>query len=85
VKKAWNWFNGKKTLISSLLVGLPLIWNELAPILGAAGVEEARIIAIGGLVGLVVGWGHKITKVLGLAVKPEDLKGDYVTPPVQKL
>ena len=67
VKLVWQWFNGKKTLISSILVGLPLIWNEVAKILGEAGIQEPTILYITGLVGLIVGWGHKLLKLFGVA------------------
>ena len=70
MKKAWNWFNGKKTLIGSILVGVPIIWAELSKMLEAGGVPDATVTAIGGTVLLVVGWGHKILKVLGLVKLP---------------
>lgn len=69
--KVWKWFNGKKTLIGSLLVGVPLIWAEVSKILAAGGVEDTTLLAIAGGITLVVGWGHKIMKVIGVAKKPE--------------
>jgi hypothetical protein len=69
--KVWKWFNGKKTLIGSLLVGVPLIWTEVSKILAAGGVEDTTLLAIAGGITLVVGWGHKIMKVTGVAKKPE--------------
>ena len=43
----------------------------MAKILDVAGVEEPTIAYIGGLILLVVGWGHKIMKVIGLAEEPK--------------
>ena len=71
MKKVWNWFNGKKTLIGSILIGVPVIWMEVEKILQTGGVEETTLVAIGGGIALAVGWGHKLMKVLGLAAQPE--------------
>ena len=67
MKRLWSWFDGKKTLISSILVGAPLIVDELATIAGVAGLPDSRIAAVVGLVGLAVGWGHKFMKFMRLA------------------
>jgi len=71
LKKVWNWLSGKKTLISSILIGVPVIWETLEGILRTGGVEEATLVTIAGVIGLIVGWGHKILKVLGVAATPE--------------
>ena len=71
LKKVWNWLSGKKTLISSILIGVPVIWETLEGILRTGGVEEATLVTIAGVIGLIVGWGHKILKVLGVAARPE--------------
>lgn len=71
MKKAWEWFNGKKTLIASIFVGVPLIWDIIDDMLIAGGIPEAKVLAIGGSLLLIVGWGHKIMKALGMAKEPE--------------
>jgi len=71
MKKTWAWFSGKKTLIASILVGIPVIWEVLQGILISGGVPEGKVIAIGGSLLLVVGWAHKIMKAAGLAKEPE--------------
>jgi len=65
LKKIWGWFNGKKTLISSILVGVPVIWETVQVILRTGGVEEATLVGITGSIGLIVGWGHKLVKTFG--------------------
>lgn len=67
----WRWLNGKKTLIASILIGVPVIWDELAKIFNAAGMPDNQIVAIGAIVLLVTGWIHKLLKVTGVAEKPE--------------
>lgn len=70
MKKAWSWFNGKKTLLGAVLVGTPVLWEEVSKILAAGGADGAQLAAISG--GLLAGLGivHKLLKVTGLA-KPE--------------
>lgn len=70
LKSFWNWLNGKKVLIGSILVGVPVIWEALSAILAAGGVSDVKLLAIGGTIALVVGWAHKILKALGLATPP---------------
>ena len=72
IKGVWKWLNGKKVLIASILVGVPVIWDVLDDILIAGGVGEGPVVAIGGTVLLIVGWAHKILKVLGVAEKPKE-------------
>ena len=67
LKKVWNWLNGKKTLIASILVGVPVIWDTLVGILVAGGFSDERVVAVGAIILLVVGWGHKLLKLLGVA------------------
>ncbi len=71
MKKFWAFLNGKKTLISSILIGAPIIWSTVEGILRTGGVEETTLVAIAGGIGLVVGWGHKLMKVMGLAAQPK--------------
>lgn len=67
LKKAWAFLNGKKTLIASILVGVPVIWDVLDDILIHGGMSAGRVTEIGAVLLLVVGWGHKIMKVFGVA------------------
>ncbi len=64
--KIWSWFDGKKTLIASVLVGVPVIWEQSALILVAAGVDAVALAGIGASILLVVGWVHKFLKFLGV-------------------
>jgi hypothetical protein len=66
----WDWLNGKKTLIASILVGVPVIWEVVAAILQAGGVSTDQIAAVGSIILLIVGWAHKLLKVAGLAKAP---------------
>jgi len=70
----WNWFNGKKTLIASILVGIPIIWEVIATILTAGGVPDHTVAYWGGIILLIVGWAHKLLKAVGMAKTPEEVK-----------
>ena len=74
ISQVFDWLNGKKTLIGSILVGIPVIWDAVSRILVAGGVEDERVIAIGAILLLVVGWAHKLLKVFGV-MKPAPVKG----------
>ena len=71
VTAIWEWLNGKKTLIASILVGIPMIWEIVAQILSAGGVPEHTVAYWGGIILLIVGWAHKLLKTVGLAKVPE--------------
>jgi len=64
MKKLWNWFSGKKTVIGAVLLGVPVIWEAVVPILSASGVNEAKVVAITGVIATVVGLGHKVVKAV---------------------
>ena len=66
LKKVWNWLNGKKTLLGAILLGVPVVWEALTPILTASGVTEAKVVAVAGVIATVVGLGHKLLKFLGV-------------------
>jgi hypothetical protein len=68
----WTFFNGKKTLIASILVGVPMIWDALSQILIAGGMPQHSVEYFGGLLLLIVGWAHKALKATGLAKKPDE-------------
>jgi len=72
LKAGWNWLNGKKTLIGSILVGVPVIWDAVSRMLVAGGVEDEKVVAVGAILLLVVGWAHKLLKVFGVAKAVED-------------
>jgi len=69
----WKWLDGKKTLIGAILIGVPVIWEGVQPILEAGGVSPEFIgVVAGGIIG-AIGIAHKVLKAFGVAVpeKPE--------------
>ena len=66
LKKVWDWLNGKKTLLGAILLGAPVVWEAITPILTAGGVTEAKVVAVAGVIATVVGLGHKLLKLLGV-------------------
>ena len=71
MKKMWNWFNGKKTLLGVVLVSVPVIWGGVEPLLAEGGMSPERVAAIGGVIVGGIGILHKLLKATGLAKESE--------------
>lgn len=71
--KVWSWLDGKKTFIGAVLVGVPIIWEALQPILAAGGASPEKVAAIGGVIIGAIGIAHKVLKAFGVAKPPENI------------
>jgi hypothetical protein len=73
--KLWEWLNGKKTFIGTVLVGVPVVWNAVQPILEASGASPEKVAAIGGILLAGIGIAHKVLKAFGIALPkaPENI------------
>ena len=71
----WKFLDGKKTFLGALLVGIPVIWAGVEPILAESGMSPEKIAAVSGILVGGLGIAHKVLKAFGIAVpekKPEN-------------
>lgn len=69
----WNWLNGKKLFIVSLVAGIPVIWAAIQDVVCAAfgGACPASFVQIGLVLGTVLAVIHRILKMLGWVEEPK--------------
>jgi hypothetical protein len=69
LKAIWDWLNGKKLFIVSLVAGIPVIWEAVRSVICAAsgGTCPASVVQIGLVLATVLAVVHRILKLLGWA------------------
>ncbi len=73
LQNMWKFLDGKKTFIGALLVGIPVIWAGVEPILVEGGMSPEKVAAVSGILIGGIGIAHKVLKAFGIAV-PEEKK-----------
>lgn len=70
INALWDWLNGKKTAIGSVILALGFLAAWLPEALPAFGVAPELALKITGVVGVVLGLAHKLYKALFRAEPP---------------